>query len=177
MIENIPRVLPHFALVHLDANKWTIPPIFKWLSKNGNVDAYEMLRTFNCGIGFVLITDSKDVSNVLLSLKEAGQTAWNIGTVETRPENEEPVKVDGIRSSLEAFTDGCVSNSVKMNASKRLPVGVLISGSGTNLQALIDQSLKPDSKAEIRLVISNIPGVKGLDRAAAAGITCKVRFN
>ena len=177
MIENIPRVLPHFALVHLDANKWTIPPIFKWLSKSGNVDANEMLRTFNCGIGFVLITDSNDVSDVLSSLKEAGETAWDIGTVETRSENEEPVKVDGFRSSLETFTDGSISNTGNINGSKRLPVGVLISGSGTNLQALIDQSLKPDSRAEIRLVISNVPGVKGLERAAAAGIKCKVGFD
>ena len=55
-----------------------------------------------------------------------------------------------------------------------MKVGVLISGSGTNLQALIDQSLRQDSSAKIVLVISNIPGVQGLKRAEAAGIPTKV---
>ena len=57
---------------------------------------------------------------------------------------------------------------------KKMKVGVLISGSGTNLQALIDQSLRQDSSAKIVLVISNVPGVQGLSRAEAAGIPTKV---
>ena len=176
MIDNIPRVLPHFASVHLDAHKWTIPEVFKWLARNGNVDSDEMLRTFNCGIGFVLIVDSNDVPDVLWSLKEAGETAWNIGTVETRSENQDAVTVKSFKNSLVTFKDDVITNGSMLRVNKRLPVGVLISGSGTNLQALIDQSLKADSKAEIRLVISNVPGVKGLERATSAGIKSKVCF-
>jgi len=174
LIDNLPRVLPRSASAHLDATKWTIPPIFKWLAKHGNVEAKEMLRTFNCGVGFVLITSSKDVRDVLLSLEQAGETAWNIGIVEKKSGSHEQVKVEGFISALEGFEDYDVINVDEVSHSKRLRVGVLISGSGTNLQALIDQSLKPESKAEIRLVISNVPGVKGIERAESAGIKTKV---
>lgn len=58
----------------------------------------------------------------------------------------------------------------------RKKVGVLISGSGTNLQALIDKSLRHDSSAEIVLVVSNKAGVKGLQRAANVGIPTKVQY-
>ena len=177
MIDNIPRVLPHFVSVHLDASKWTIPAIFKWLANRGNVDADEMLRAFNCGVGFALITDPNDTDDILQSLSEAGETAWKIGTVKTRSENDDFVTVDNFKKSIEASRDESIGIFNGIDASsERLPVGVLISGSGTNLQALIDQSLKADSKAEIRLVISNVPGVKGLERAAKAGIKCKVWF-
>ena len=57
-----------------------------------------------------------------------------------------------------------------MSAPRRAKVGVLISGGGSNLQALIDAAAAPDYPAEIVLVISNRPGVKGLDRATSAGI-------
>ena len=57
---------------------------------------------------------------------------------------------------------------------RRMKVGVLISGSGTNLQALIDRSLRHDCHAQIVLVISNVPGVQGLKRAENAGIPTKV---
>ena len=174
MIDNLPRVLPRSASAHLDATKWTIPPIFKWLAKSGNVETKEMLRTFNCGVGFVLITSSKDAPSVMLSLEQAGETAWNIGVVKKRSESKEQIKVEGFKSALESFEDYGVIDVDEVKNVRCLRVGVLISGSGTNLQALIDQSLKPESKARICLVISNVPGVKGIERAESAGIKCKV---
>ena len=127
----------------------------------------------------MLIMDSKDAAGILDSLNEAGETAWEIGTIKTRSENEDFVRVEGFTRSLEEVKEGTAGNfnSVVNGAKGRLPVGVLISGSGTNLQALIDQSLKAESKAEIRLVISNVPGVKGLERASRAGIKSKVVIN
>jgi phosphoribosylaminoimidazole (AIR) synthetase len=69
LIENIPRILPNGVGVTLDATKWNIPPIFSWLAMVGNVDKYEMLRTFNCGIGGVIICSPEDKKKVLNLLK------------------------------------------------------------------------------------------------------------
>jgi phosphoribosylamine--glycine ligase / phosphoribosylglycinamide formyltransferase / phosphoribosylformylglycinamidine cyclo-ligase len=55
LLENIPRILPKNLGVQLDAVTWTIPQVFGWLAATGNVEDNEMLRTFNCGIGMVLI--------------------------------------------------------------------------------------------------------------------------
>ena len=178
----MPRILPQNVSVRLDAGKWEIPPIFCWLAKNGNVNSEEMLRTFNCGIGFILIVNPKDSSGILESLKQSGENAWKIGNVENCNEHENQVKIEGFEKAMESLLDQMVYNTM-LSAKRarfyteedaRLRVGVLISGSGTNLQALIDQSMKTDSRAEIGIVISNVAGVKGLERAEIAGIKNKV---
>ena len=56
LLENIPRVLPDGLGVKLNAASWTAPPVFKWLAQKGNIDPHEMARTFNCGIGLIVIT-------------------------------------------------------------------------------------------------------------------------
>ena len=61
-----------------------------------------------------------------------------------------------------------------VTARQRVKTGVLVSGSGTNLQALMDAASDPDFPAEIKLVVSNKPGVKSLERAAGAGVEAKV---
>eukprot|EP00112_Aurelia_sp_Birch-Aquarium-sp1_P008205 Seg190.13 transcript_id=Seg190.13/GoldUCD/mRNA.D3Y31 product="Trifunctional purine biosynthetic protein adenosine-3" protein_id=Seg190.13/GoldUCD/D3Y31 len=141
-----------------------------------------MLRTFNCGIGFILIVSPKDSNSVLESLKESGENAWEIGSVEKCSEHGDQVKVEGFEKVMESVLDRMVYDNM-LSAKRarfyteedsRLRVGVLISGSGTNLQALIDQSMKTDSRAEIGLVVSNVAGVKGLERAEKAGIKSKV---
>ena len=179
LLDNIPRILPKNICAHLDANKWLIPPVFAWLAQNGNVKIEEMLRTFNCGVGFTLITSPADGPTVLECLQDSGETAWVIGKLNERSEHEEPVKVDNFKDALNTVMNDeyakCSKRPRIVNGGKvRLRVGVLISGSGTNLQALIDQSLSAKSNAKIALVISNVPGVRGLERATAAGIKSKV---
>ncbi len=80
-MENIPRVLPKNLAVQLDANKWTIPPVFGWVSKCGGVGEEEMARTFNCGVGAALVVKGTEGDNVIAAIEALGETAWCIGKV------------------------------------------------------------------------------------------------
>ena len=193
MIENIPRILPHGVGVSIDARSWTMPPVFGWIFGQGNVPGKEMARTFNCGVGGVLVVEKGVASSVLEQLKASNEQAWVIGSVTRCEDNGEKVTISNLEEVLSESAEKAdikvqdakrtvngpvkrpkLSSEREENKSPQMKVGVLISGSGTNLQALIDQSLRQDSSAKIVLVISNIPGVQGLKRAEAAGIPTKV---
>lgn len=89
--ENIPRVLPHSVKAVIDESSWQWPAIFHWLQKNGNIDRYEMYRTFNCGVGMVIALPQKQVETALALLKQAGEKAWVIGQIESAAVGEEQV--------------------------------------------------------------------------------------
>ena len=82
LTENLPRVLPErlAATVALDA--WPLPPVFRWLAEQAGLDEAEMLRTFNCGIGMVVIAGAGSADAVADSLRAAGETAFQLGTIE-----------------------------------------------------------------------------------------------
>lgn len=79
--ENIPRVLPDTAKVIIDKDSWQWPEVFNWLQQNGNVTEHEMYRTFNCGVGMVLVVDENNVDEALKILKAEGENAWVIGHI------------------------------------------------------------------------------------------------
>ncbi len=82
IIENLPRMFADRSLAALlDLDSWHRPAIFSWLAQAGNVVETEMLRTFNCGIGFVLCVAEDDVAAALATLEAAGETATLIGEV------------------------------------------------------------------------------------------------
>ena len=81
--ENIIRVVPESLGIAIDSSTWKRPPLFDWLQREGNVARDEMLRTFNCGIGYVLIVQRDQVGMALDGLEALGLTAWVIGAVET----------------------------------------------------------------------------------------------
>ncbi|BFZ23566.1 hypothetical protein BsWGS_26605 [Bradybaena similaris] len=166
LVENIPRVLPQGLGVHLDASKWFMPPVFGWLQHMGRISDHEMSRTFNCGLGGVLIVGQGDVTDVMTILSDNGGRPGVVGTVVKVQDDAENVHIDHLASSLHA------SWPRPRVPEQRKRVAVLISGSGTNLQALIDhtQDKSKRSAAEIVLVISNVPDVAGLTRAKKAGI-------
>jgi phosphoribosylformylglycinamidine cyclo-ligase len=83
LLENIPRVLAEGTQAVIDQNSWQLPDIFQWLQKNGNVEINEMRRTFNCGVGMVLIVDMNDVEAILSSLKQNGEDAWLLGSIQS----------------------------------------------------------------------------------------------
>lgn len=87
--ENIPRVLPDDAKVVIEENSWQWPAVFNWLQDNGNITDHEMYRTFNCGVGLVLVVDEKDVETTLSVLKEQGENAWLLGHLEARGGDEQ----------------------------------------------------------------------------------------
>ena len=87
--ENIPRVLPDDAKVVIEEKSWQWPAVFNWLQDNGNITDHEMYRTFNCGVGLVLVVDEKDVETTLSVLKEQGENAWLLGHLEARGDGEQ----------------------------------------------------------------------------------------
>ncbi|WP_018981855.1 phosphoribosylformylglycinamidine cyclo-ligase [Salinimonas chungwhensis] len=91
--ENIPRVLPASAKVVIEEKSWQWPEIFNWLQSNGNISDHEMYRTFNCGVGLVLVVEDQDVEATLSQLNEAGENAWLLGHIEDRNGDENQVEI------------------------------------------------------------------------------------
>ena len=77
----------------IDAASWTLPPLFQWLKDAGNVDAQEMYRVFNCGIGMAVIVAAADADAAQAKLAEAGETVFRIGRIDTRGAAEAPTIV------------------------------------------------------------------------------------
>ncbi|XP_075873630.1 trifunctional purine biosynthetic protein adenosine-3 [Nelusetta ayraudi] len=177
LLENIPRVLPSDLAVDLDARQWRIPSVFTWLYEEGGLSEEEMARTFNCGLGAVLVVSPVDAPRVLLELQQQ-EEAWMVGSLVHKPLGAEPVVVRNLKQSLlHGGSSVAAEPAARQNGNtqqKKTRVAVLISGTGTNLQALIEQAKRPSSSAEIVVVISNRPGVQGLKRASLAGIQTRV---
>ena len=93
LLENVPRVLPENVVAQLDGQAWHTPKLFDWLREMGNVAPQEMYRTFNCGIGMVVIMDKNDAASALAQLNAAGETATVIGTIRTRQGTEHQTQV------------------------------------------------------------------------------------
>ena len=72
-----------------------MPPVFGWLYKQGNIAPEEMLRTFNCGLGGVLVVESKHVEVVLNTLKENGEEAFSVGIIGHKMDEKPQVLVKG----------------------------------------------------------------------------------
>jgi phosphoribosylformylglycinamidine cyclo-ligase len=89
LIENIPRILPATCRVRLDLGAWPRPPIFQVIEHAGRIELQEMLRTFNYGIGMVVVIDSEHADEVVRCLERTGEKAFHIGEVLPR-ENEGP---------------------------------------------------------------------------------------
>ncbi|KAF7725715.1 Bifunctional purine biosynthetic protein ade1 [Apophysomyces ossiformis] len=80
-IDNIPRVMPKDLGVALDAKSYELPSIFKWLKQAGNLSAYEMSRTFNCGIGMVIVADRANVAEITRLLEASNEKVYELGQV------------------------------------------------------------------------------------------------
>ncbi|KAL7983582.1 hypothetical protein Chor_000458 [Crotalus horridus] len=173
LLENIPRVLPASVGVVLDALHWKIPSIFSWLQREGNLSEEEMARTFNCGIGAVLIVQ-KELAGKILSDIRRREEAWLIGKVVQHQAGSAHVEVKNLLQALRANRlQSLHSKQIKMEP-RKTRVGILISGTGTNMEALIASAKKPNSSAEIVVVISNKADAEGLKKAAGVGIPTKV---
>ena len=81
LLENIPRVLPADSVAVIDTNSWQQPDVFAWLQNNGNVTDTEMYRTFNCGVGMVIVVAEADQEKTLKTLEAAGEKPWVIGNI------------------------------------------------------------------------------------------------
>lgn len=86
LTENLPRVLPDGCGAEIDLTSWALPPVFGWLSEVGGIAPSEMLKTFNAGIGVVLVVDPAKADDLADLLAEQGETVHRIGHVTSAPE-------------------------------------------------------------------------------------------
>jgi phosphoribosylformylglycinamidine cyclo-ligase len=93
LTENIPRVLPDGVTAVLHRDRWDAPSVFTWLQQQGNVDDAEMARTFNCGIGMVVIVSKAHAAQAQVQLEAAGERVFAIGDIRARTADEAPTIV------------------------------------------------------------------------------------
>jgi phosphoribosylformylglycinamidine cyclo-ligase len=93
LLENLPRVMPTKTCAVIDGSSWQWPAVFDWLQQQGNIESNEMYRTFNCGIGMVVIVSEADAQQACDILKAQGETAVIIGRIETA-EGEASVQIN-----------------------------------------------------------------------------------
>jgi phosphoribosylaminoimidazole synthetase len=79
LIENPPRCIREGLVAEFDWNSWALPPVFSWLQDIGGVSDHELRRTFNCGVGFMIIVAPENAEPVLAALLNAGETAFICG--------------------------------------------------------------------------------------------------
>lgn len=91
--ENIPRVLPANTQAQIDSASWQWPAIFSWLQQTGNVPTHEMYRTFNCGVGMLIVLPAEEVSDALRLLNQLGEKAWQIGKIVEINEDQPQVTI------------------------------------------------------------------------------------
>lgn len=77
--ENLPRVLPQGITAEVDTSTWRQGPVFDWLAANGNIEIDEMRRTFNCGVGMIVVVSNTDCEEAISMLQKSGESAWQIG--------------------------------------------------------------------------------------------------
>jgi phosphoribosylformylglycinamidine cyclo-ligase len=95
---NVPRCLPDGLRARLDAGRWKAPPVFGWLQRTGAVPSDDMLRTFNCGLGMIVVVDKADVGKVIGALVAAGEVAHEVGVIQRAPTSEADCVVDNADS-------------------------------------------------------------------------------
>lgn len=94
LLENIPRVLPADKKAVIAADSWQRPAVFDWLQQQGNVEDSEMYRTFNNGIGMVVVVSAEQADTALSLLHGLGEEASLIGKIEDRSTDEESVVIN-----------------------------------------------------------------------------------
>jgi len=99
-IDNIPRVLPENATAVIERGSWKAPRIFSLLKEGGPVDEMEMLRTFNCGIGLIIVVRAKDEAKTLKRLKALKEKAFTIGHISSRRGRGPQVEFTGNKGIL-----------------------------------------------------------------------------
>jgi len=95
LIDNLPRALPDGVVARIDGTSWRAPPVFLWLYEKGQLRPEEMLRTFNCGIGMVLVVEAEYADAIITYLSGRGETVSYLGEL-TAGEGPARVEIDGM---------------------------------------------------------------------------------
>ena len=96
--ENLPRVLPNGTRAVIDTQSWQWPAVFRWLQEQGQVPTNEMYRTFNCGVGMVVVVPEAQVDQTLALLEASGENAFVIGAIHASDNDEPEVSLEGLAS-------------------------------------------------------------------------------
>lgn len=89
--ENIPRVLPENCQAIIDAGSWQWPPLFHWLQEMGNITQHEMYRTFNCGVGMIIVLPKEDAVAAIDFLNANDEKAWLLGEVRAAKSDDQVI--------------------------------------------------------------------------------------
>ena len=81
ILENLPRVLPEGVGARVHRDSWSFPPVFEWLQAGGNIEEREMMRTFNCGVGMILVVAPEHAADTLSQLDGLGLSGWELGAI------------------------------------------------------------------------------------------------
>ena len=103
-LENIPRVMPSDTIAEVDSSVWELPGIFGWLQQEGNIETREMARTFNCGIGMVVVVAAENVAAATALLEEHGEIVYEIGKI-TNGKGKPKCRVTGKAGSWGSDTE------------------------------------------------------------------------
>ncbi len=95
LIENVPRVLADNKVAKIDLAAIPCPPVFGWLQRIGQISEHEMLRTFNCGVGMIVVTDETGGGAVKDLLEQAGERVVMLGRIDARHADEPKVRLSG----------------------------------------------------------------------------------
>ena len=79
--ENVPRILATDVHAEIETESWQQGPVFDWLQATGRIETDEMRRTFNCGVGMIVVVDAQDTDAAIDTLNGAGESAWRLGRV------------------------------------------------------------------------------------------------
>jgi phosphoribosylformylglycinamidine cyclo-ligase len=79
LTENLPRILPETLSAEIDLGSFSLPAVFDWLKREGALDDAEMLKTFNCGVGMVVVTSAEKADSVAAALRTLGEAPWRLG--------------------------------------------------------------------------------------------------
>jgi phosphoribosylformylglycinamidine cyclo-ligase len=82
LLENLPRIMPDNTQANINSASWAWPSVFQWLMEEGNIEQQEMYRTFNCGVGLVLIVAAEQAYESIQILNSLGEQAWLLGEIE-----------------------------------------------------------------------------------------------
>ena len=91
LLENIPRVLPDGLAAHLQKGSWPQTELFAWLQKTAGIDDIEMNRTFNNGIGMVVVVDAANAEAIAATLRASGETVYTVGVIAAQGAGEQVV--------------------------------------------------------------------------------------
>jgi phosphoribosylformylglycinamidine cyclo-ligase len=82
ILENLPRVLPQGMGATIQRDSWALPAVFQWLQSGGNITDQEMMRTFNCGVGMIIVLPAPEAAKALAVLASHGIMGWELGAID-----------------------------------------------------------------------------------------------